>query len=109
MKFEKWLKRKYPNHHEQILKQYSKMGVVRLEDYLKNMRYNVGILADNIGKNKVGDLVLWKRYKEYGEEWNGLYDVPTGWTGQYEITYRFAKKSGMIYDTSYQLICKPII
>lgn len=84
------------------------MGEKRLEEYLRQFRYKVGILTEKKGKNKIGDLVLWKRHKEYGEYWNGLYDVPCGWTGQFEIHYYFSKDSGMIYDTEYSLICKEI-
>lgn len=42
------------------------------------------------------------------EDYNGLYSYDTGWTGNFQINYKFSKKSDMLYDESYQLYATPI-
>lgn len=106
MKFENWIKRKYPNHYQQL-----QGGTFHdLENYLKCRRYKVGILTKEHGENKVGDLCLYKRHKEIiGENENG-YEYPNegGWTGGFEYGLYYQKPSGNLCDTSYVLNCNEV-
>jgi len=104
MKFENWIKRKYPNHYKQL----QDGGFNDLEWYLKTLKYKVGILTKDNGENKIGELCLYKRVKEYGEYWNGLYDVPTGWTGGFEFVFQYQKPSEHWFTRSYVLNCEEV-
>lgn len=105
MEFNKWLKRKYPRQFKKLVDNYR---TDRLELYLKKLKYNVGVLKEDNGENKKGDLVIFKRIKEYIEENQNGYEYPNegGWTGQFEYTYIFAKHSGMIHNSSYVNLTK---
>ncbi len=104
MKFENWIKRKYPNHYKQL----QEGNFHDLENYLKNMKYKVGVLTKDNGENKVGDLCLYKRHKEYGENWNGLYSVDCGWTGGFEYVFYYQKPSDHWCTKSYVLNCEEV-
>lgn len=99
MNLHKWLKRKYTNHSYWLISNYDKN---RLE-YLKWRKCDVGILKEDNGKNKKGDLVIFKRCKEMIEENENGYEYPNkgGWTGGFEYYYYFAKESGMLYNRCY--------
>jgi len=108
MDLNKWLKRKYPAHYDSIKALFSDETV---EHYLKNLKYDLGILLKNNGKNKAGYLVIYNRRKEMIEENQNGYEYPNegGWTGQFEYFYVFPKHHDMLYPFSYILLCKPII
>ena len=106
MKFKNWLKRKYPNHYVKL----QDGNFNNLEDYLKRMKYKVGILTKDNGENKAGDLCLFKRHKEIiGENENG-YEYPNegGWTGSFEYTFQYQKPSDHWCTTSYVLNCEEV-
>jgi len=104
MKFENWIKRKYPNHYKQLLEG----NFNDLDWYLKTLKYKVGILTKDNGENKVGDLCLYKRHKEYGEHWNGLYSEDCGWTGSFEYVFYYQKPSDHWCTKSYVLNCEEV-
>lgn len=106
MKFKNWIERKYPNHYKQL----QEGNFHDLENYLKRMRYKVGILTEDNGKNKVGDLCLYKRHKEIiGENENG-YEYPNegGWTGAFEYVFYYQKPADHWCTTSYVLNCEEV-
>jgi len=106
MELEKWLRRKYPKHHKELLKSYRWMDL----NYLKLAKYKVGILIKDNGENKKGDLVIFKLCKEYIENQDayGGYAQMSGstWSGSFEYNYIFAKPSDMIHNTSYIKLVK---
>lgn len=98
MKFDKWLKRKYPKNYNLILGLYK--DVNELEYMFKVGKYRPAIWAykgDSFPMVKYGDLILAVCSKEYfWEEWNGLYDEVHGssdkWLGTYDCRfYTFEK------------------
>ncbi len=105
MEINKWIKRKYPTHYNKLKEEFKDYDL----ELLKTNKYKIGLLTKDVGKNKKGDLCLWKRSKEQGEDWNGLYSYNTGWTGSFEINYRFSKDSEMYYNQSYCLLCEEIL
>lgn len=104
MEFNKWLKRKYPDHYTELKNCFEDYELERL----KNFRYKVGRLIKNDGKNKIGDLCLYHLGKEYGEDHNGLYSYDTGWTGQFEYVYVFQKEAAHWCSKTYELKCEEI-
>ena len=93
MKLQNWLERKFPLIHDKLTKAYPEYQL----QYLKTHKYNVGILKEDNGLNKKGDLVIYKRHKEILEENENGYEYPSpgGWTGGFEYYYHFAKHSNL--------------
>lgn len=100
MDFYKWLKRKYPIEHQELLENFKPET---LEEFLKKWKYKIGRLKKDEGENKAGDLVIYHHTKEILDDYeNGYeYGYTGGWTGGFEYYYHFAKPSGWIHNSSY--------
>jgi hypothetical protein len=105
MELKKYIHRRFPKNSELIIKSFDNQDLVKL----KNKAYKVGTLLKSSGQNKAGDLVIYHRTKEYDEYYNGLYYESPTWTGGFEYYYYFPKESCMIYQSSYQLLVKPLV
>lgn len=74
MKTENWLKRKYPNIGDIIMKIF---GEDNVRIYMKNDKYKPAILIKDTEYNKKGTLFLVKKSGHMIEErvWDGTYDI----------------------------------
>ncbi len=99
MDLNKWLKRKYPEASDWIVKNYE----TRQIQYLKENRCSIGVLKEDNGENKKGDYVIYHHTKEMIPENENGYEYPNdgGWSGSFIYYYYFAKPSNMIHNSCY--------
>jgi hypothetical protein len=106
MNLHKWIERKYPNHYKELIEKFAENQL----EYLKIFKFKVGILTKKNGKNKVGDLVLFKRSKEYIDEHENGYEYPCsgGWTGSFQYSYIYQKTTDSYSTTTFYPNCEEI-
>lgn len=99
MELNKWLKRKFPNQSDWLIENYRESEI----QYLKDQKYNIGILKEDNSENKKGDFVIFKRHKEMIPENENGYEYPNkgGWSGGFEYYYHFAKKYNSYTNRGY--------
>lgn len=78
MRLNKWLKRKFPNHHHLISALYDDATIL---NYLKFKEYSLAILTNDISDHQKGKLFLVKKSRHMIEN---IEDVPY-WDGTYDI------------------------